>query len=260
MELFDTHFHWYTKPEPEIIVSEALKNDVKYLLCSGWDGNSSQEACKFANSFDTCWFSAGIHPHDAAKFDFNFTKFKKLAANKKCKAIGEVGLDYFYENSDKKSQLKVFESFTKLALETNQPLVIHCRDKDNIFDTYNETYNLMTDFVKDNGSFAIHCYTGNGHWLEKFLELGAYIGITGIITFPKASNVRELINIIPDNKLLLETDSPYLAPKPFRGKTNFPKYLTEVAKAVANERKSSVVKIADITTKNGFKFFNIINK
>jgi TatD DNase family protein len=257
MELFDTHFHWYDKPEPEIIVTEALENNVKYLLCSGWDEKSSLQASKFASSFENCWFSAGVHPHDASKFNFDFSGFKELTHHKKCKAVGEVGLDYFYENSDKKTQLKVFESFVKFALETNLPLVIHCRDKDNKFETYNETYNILYDFVKDNGTFAIHCYTGNGYWLEKFLALGAYIGITGIITFPKAVNIRDIVNIIPDNKLLLETDSPYLAPKPFRGKTNFPKYLIEVAKAVAVERNTSLENISDYTKQNAFNFFKI---
>ena len=257
MELFDTHFHWYDKPKPEIIVSEALVNEVKYLLCSGWDAKSSLQASRFADSFETCWFSAGVHPHDADEFNFDFSDFKELVAHKKCKAIGEVGLDYYYENSDKKSQLKVLESFTEFALESELPLVIHCRDKDDKFETYSEAYNILSDFVKDNGSFAIHCYTGNGYWLEKFLELGAYIGITGIITFPRAANIRDIVNIIPDNKLLLETDSPYLAPKPFRGKTNFPKYLPEVAKAVAFERKVSLDKIAEITTQNAFSFFKL---
>jgi TatD DNase family protein len=257
MELFDTHFHWYDKPEPEVIVTEALENNVKYFLCSGWDENSSIQASKFADSFENCWFSAGVHPHDASKFNFDFYKFKELANHEKCKAVGEVGLDYFYENSDKKSQLKVLESFTKFALETKLPLVIHCRDKDDKFETYNETYNILSDFVKDDGTFAIHCYTGNGYWLEKFLELGAFIGITGIITFPKAANIRDIVNIIPDNKLLLETDSPYLAPKPFRGKTNFPKYLIEIAKAVAKERNIPTSSLAENTTNNALNFFSI---
>ena len=257
MELFDTHFHWYDKPEPELIVTEALENNVKYLLCSGWDDKSSKQASKFASSFDNCWFSAGVHPHDASKFNFDFSIFKDITNHNRCKAVGEVGLDYFYENSDKKSQLKVFAGFAELALDTKLPLVIHCRDKDNKFETYNEIYNILKDFVKDNGKFAIHCYTGNGYWLEKFLELGAFVGITGIITFPKAVNIRDIVNIIPDDKLLLETDSPYLAPKPFRGKTNFPKYLSEIAKAVALERNTTVEQTAKITTQNAFNFFRI---
>ena len=257
MELFDTHFHWYGKPEPEVIILEASENEVKYLLNSGWNLESSTAASQFAESFENCWFSAGVHPHNASDFNFDFTPFKDLSKQEKCKAIGEVGLDYFYENSDKKSQLKVFEKFTEFALATDQPLVIHCRDKDDKFDTYNETYNIISDFVKNNGTFAIHCYTGNGHWLEKFLELGGYIGITGIITFPKASNIRDIIHLIPNNRLLLETDSPYLAPKPHRGKTNFPKYLPEVAKAVAKEKEIPIDNLAEFTTKNAFTFFKI---
>ena len=257
MKLFDTHFHWYGKPEPEQVFEEAVERNVEYMLCSGWDAESSKNASLLADKFENCWFSAGVHPHDADKFDFNFNPFSDLADHNKCKAIGEVGLDYFYENSDKKSQLKVLERFTEFALKIEKPLVIHCRDKENRFETYNETYNIIKDFVKDNGVFAIHCYTGNAHWLEKFLELGGYIGITGIITFPKAQNVRDLVNIIPDKNLLIETDSPYLAPKPYRGKTNFPKYLPEVAEAVAKERDSSIERIAELTTSNAFDFFKI---
>ncbi|MCF7791105.1 MAG: TatD family hydrolase [Victivallales bacterium] len=257
MELFDTHFHWYGKPEPQTIVDEAESSDVKYMLCSGWDSASSQNAAEFSEKFEGCWFSAGVHPHEASGFDFNFHPFKKLTSYKQCRAVGEVGLDYFYENSDRQTQLQVFEKFTEFALEVNKPLVIHCRDKENRNDTYIETFNVIKDFTKDNGKFGIHCYTGNGYWLEKFLDLGAYIGITGIITFPKAANLRDIINIIPDDKLLLETDSPYLAPKPYRGKTNFPKYLKYIASAVAKEKNNTVEKVAEVTTENAFNFFEL---
>ena len=116
---------------------------------------------------------------------------------------------------------------------------------------------LLKDFSRSGGRFAVHCFAGTPAWAEKFLELGAFIGITGIVTFPKAVNIHENIRIIPDERLLIETDSPYLAPVPYRGKTNNPGYLIKVAEKIASLRECPVEDIADITTANAFNFFNI---
>lgn len=257
MELFDTHFHWEEgQMSPHSISCEASNDGVKYLVCVGGDYQTSLESLKISHSLENCYFTAGVHPHNAGNQDWDMGKFSDLLKDDKCVAVGEIGLDYFYKNSAKDVQKKVFEDFCKLGKKTDLPLVVHCRDKDNCFEAYEEVYRILKNARIGSGKFVIHCYTGNLFWLEKFLDLGAYIGITGIVTFPKAENVREIVKHIPDDRLLLETDSPYLAPKPHRGKPNFPKYLKLVAEEVAKIKGMPLEKLAKITTKNAFKFYN----
>jgi len=257
MELFDTHFHWDKKMEPTVIVSEAQLNNVNFGVCIGADYSSSLLSKQFVESFENYWFAAGVHPHESSHFNEGLSQFKELFVNPKLVAVGEIGLDYFYDFSDKKSQLKTMEIFTECALKINKPLIVHIRDKDNKFDAFEESFQILKDFAKDNGTFVVHCFTGSNKWLDTFLELGAFIGITGMVTFPKAENIRKLINCIPDERLLLETDSPYLAPKPFRGKTNYPKYLIETAKKISEIKSIDLEVLADITTKNAKNFYGV---
>jgi len=258
MDLFDTHFHYEKGLSPQIIAQEAAAEGVKYLACVGGDYDSSLEAMRFAEAVENCWFTAGVHPHYAANERWDMDKFKTLLNHSKCKALGESGLDFYYENSAKEIQLQVFQCSCKLSASLHKPLVVHCRDKDSCFDSYNLVYDILSDYVSDGiPSFVVHCYTGNLEWMMKFLDIGGYIGITGIVTFPKAENVRELVSKIPDNRLLIETDSPYLAPKPFRGKTNYPKYLKYVAHEVAGIKGLTVEELAEITTENALNFYKI---
>jgi TatD DNase family protein len=257
MELFDTHFHCEEHLDPQLIAYEALDYEVKYLVCVGGDYQSSLESLKISRSLENVYFTAGVHPHYAGNEGWDMGKFSELLKDDKCVAVGEVGLDYFYENSAKDVQKKVFEDFCKLSKKMDFPLVVHCRDKDDCFEAYEEVYSILKSVGICNGKFVVHCYTGNLFWLEKFLTLGAYIGITGIVTFPKAENVRSIVKHIPDDRLLLETDSPYLAPKPHRGKPNFPKYLKLIAEEVAKIKDIPLEKLAEITTKNAFKFYNL---
>lgn len=257
MELFDTHFHWAGEISPHTIAKEAEENAVKYLACIGGDYNSSLDSMQFTEKVDNAYFSAGVHPHYAGNEVWDMYKFKVLLNKDKCLAVGEIGLDFYYENSEKNLQEKVFEYFCRLGAEMHMPLVIHCRDKDNCFDAYNLVYQILSNYVSEIPDFVVHCYTGNLAWMVKFLEIGGYIGITGIVTFPKADNVRELIPKIPDNRLLIETDSPYLAPKPFRGKTNYPKYLKYVAQEIAFLKGMEIEEIAEITTRNAINFYKV---
>ena len=257
MQLFDTHFHWDRKTKPDVIVEEGKQNCVDFAVCVGGDYESSVESSNFANTFDNYWFSAGVHPHEASKFKGDLACFNELFSSSKMVAVGEIGLDFFYGFSDRKSQLKVMEIFSERALELNKPIIVHCRDKNDKFDAYTESYQILKDFAKNGGKFVVHCFTGNGFWLEKFLELGAYIGITGIVTFPAAENVRSLVPVIPDQRLLIETDSPYLAPKPYRGKINFPKYLIKVAEKLAEIKQINIKELSEITTFNAMNFYKI---
>lgn len=256
MKLFDTHFHYYGETLPEEYILKAGNRGVKYLLAAGTDYSSSVTAQRFAESTDL-WFSAGVHPHESSDYTQSISMFDIFKGNNKLVAVGEIGLDYFYENSDRNSQRKVFRNFLNLASKWQKPVIIHCRDRDSSDVAYSDTFNILSEYISEIPSFVVHCYTGTITWAENFLDLGAYLGITGIVTFPKASNVREILSIIPDDKLLLETDTPYLAPVPHRGKTNHSEYLRDIAEFISKGKNTTLEQLAEITTRNAFKFFNI---
>lgn len=257
MKLFDTHFHYYKDCSPQEYFQAAEERGVGFLLAAAGNYDETLASKEFADEIESAWYASGVHPHQAGQFVDDISMFNDFKGLDKLVAVGEIGLDYFYENSGKEEQLKVFEDFLNLSLEWKLPAIVHCRDKENCDEAYEHAYGLLKDFAGSGGTFEVHCFTGTISWAEKFLELGAWLGITGIITFPKAQNVRDALKIIPDDRLLLETDSPYLAPVPFRGKTNHSMYLKEVAERAAQERGVSFDEIAAQTTANAFKFFNV---
>jgi TatD DNase family protein len=258
MELFDTHFHYYANDEEPLKYAEKARSaGIRYLLAVGAKYEESKLAKQFSSLIDDCWFSVGVHPHEASSFADGISMFDEFIGEPKLAALGEVGLDYFYENSGRDAQGRVFLAFCDLALKHNLPLIVHCRDKQDSEAAYNDAYPILRGFSEKGGRFVLHCFTGTRNWCVRFLELGAYISVGGIITFPKAANVRELLELIPDQRLLLETDSPYLAPIPYRGKRNHPEYLAVVAEHVARQKGVPVEKIAEMTTANAFNLFKI---
>jgi len=255
MELFDTHFHYYDKGQsPDEYYEEIKTPELKYLLAAGADFEESLAARRFAEEIENSWFSAGVHPHSATELK-NIKSFDEFKGHDKLVAIGEIGLDYFYDNSPRKIQRSVMEQFLLLALEWNLPAIVHLRDVDGKFDAYADGLTMLKDFARDGGNFVVHCFSGTPEWAEKFLELGAFLGVTGLVTFPRATNIRETLAVIPNERLLIETDSPYLAPVPYRGKTNNPGYVIKVAEKIAEERACSVEEIAELTTNNAMRLF-----
>ncbi|MCP3965764.1 MAG: TatD family hydrolase [Lentisphaerae bacterium] len=257
MKLFDTHFHFYGDQNQREYFDAIKIPELAYLLAAGGDFEGSVLARNFAEEIENSWFAAGIHPHSAEKEKNELKRFSEFRNHEKLVAVGEIGLDYFYDNSPRRCQREIMGHFLQLALEWQLPAIIHCRDADNKFDAYQDCHAMLSDFASDGGRFVVHCFSGTPHWAEKFMELGAFLGITGIVTFPKASNIRETLQVISDELLVIETDSPYLAPVPHRGKTNNPGYVIEVAKKIAEERSCSIEQIAELTTKNAFRLFNL---
>ncbi|MFA6717299.1 MAG: TatD family hydrolase [Victivallales bacterium] len=255
MELFDTHFHFYDKGHTPREYYDSIKiPELKYLLAAGADFEESCTARKFAEEIDNSCFAAGVHPHSAAEFK-DIEVFEEFKGHEKLAAVGEIGLDYFYDNSPRKIQRAVMERFLVLALDWKLPAIIHLRDADGKFDAYADGLAMIEDFAADGGRFVVHCFSGTPGWAEKFLELGAFLGITGIVTFPRAVNIRETLQVIPGERLLIETDSPYLAPVPYRGKTNNPGYVIKVAEKIASERGWTVEETAALTTSNALRLF-----
>ncbi len=259
IELFDTHFH----PAVGIVAEEYLRQlpAEKYkifMMAVGAGLEESLAAARFAENCDSAWFACGVHPHGAEEFNGDYNDFSsRFAGHGKLKAVGELGLDYFYDFTPRDLQKNVFKGFLQLALTWNLPAVVHIRDKEDTWNAYMEAWEILRDFAGAGGRFVVHCFAGSAMWAERFLELGAYIGVTGMVTFKKADNIRDVVKMIPHDRLLIETDSPYLAPVPFRGKENHPGLLPHVAEFTANFLNTDIAEFAALTTANAGRFFRI---
>jgi TatD DNase family protein len=249
--MFDTHLHTYKEDNFTEIYETAVKAGVHRFLLAGTNYQDCQLYSQLAQNFPGVYFGIGVHPHDAEQFEGIECYEKLLQANtNKVIAISEVGLDYFYERSNREAQKKVFIEFIKLANRSKLPVVIHCREAEA------DCYDILRQNPPKHG-LVLHCFTGSKTWAEKFLELGAYFSIGGVITFKKSENVREMFTAIPNDRFFLETDSPYLSPVPFRGKKNQPAHIPAIAEFVANLRGLSTQEIQTITNQNASKIFGV---
>ena len=274
MELFDTHFHFDGEESYENFLARcredlllAGKNfrrlpDKLRMLCAGSDFEESKIAMGFADNSPEVYFACGVHPHAAEEYCKLTTKvdFSIFKDHPKLLAIGEIGLDYFYDMSDRESQLTTLQEFLDLALKWDLPAMLHLRDKENIFDAYDDALTMLENFTGKGGRFVIHCYAGNREYAEKFLALGGFFGVTGMYTFKAAHNIREAISIIPTGRLLIETDSPYLAPVPFRGRSNTPGMVALVAQALGADRRMTPEEAAQTFADNAKNFYRINKK
>ncbi len=257
MEFVDTHFHGgeYLKDYAEYCREAADEGVRKLVLCSG-SLEESLCAADCAEENDAIYFAAGVHPHEAGAMCVDAAAFRIFAERRKFVAVGEIGLDFYYDTSERSVQQEVFASFLDLALELNVPALIHCRDKDDSFDAYDRTLELLTPFHAKGGRSLLHCFAGTRAYAEKFMELGALFGVGGMLTFKMADNIRDVISAIPAEHLVLETDAPYLAPVPFRGKPNHSRYIPLIARKLAWLKGISLEECAEITTRNASDFFH----
>ena len=269
MELFDSHFHYYGETSPveyfrnvmaEAAVppqSDAGVPEKLYLMAAGGDYLESCRSREFAQVIETAYFAAGVHPHNADKFLAEANDFAVFRGHPKLKAIGELGLDYFYEHSSRAEQMEVFRRFLELALAWDLPAIVHLRDKDGVWTAYEDGLALLTPFAAAGGRFVVHCFSGTPAWAEKFLALGACLGVTGLVTFNRADNIRETLAVIPDDRLLIETDCPYMAPVPLRGQRNEPAYIAYVCRKLAELREIDEEAAAEATFENGLRVFGL---
>ena len=258
MEIFDTHFHLPDEGDLGGYLAP-LPAEVNFrLMAVGGSAVSSRRAAEFAAGHPRVWSACGIHPHEAESFTGSTGEFRELAlSSPKIRAVGEIGLDYFYDFAPRPAQRRTLEAFLLLALELGLPAVIHCRDRAERRDAYRDCFAVLKDFAASGGRFEVHCYAGAPEDMERFLALGAFLGVTGMATFPKSADIRANLIRIPDDRLLLETDSPYLAPAPFRGRENHPALLPVIAEFAARERGTTPEELAELTTANGMRFFAI---
>ena len=256
IEFRDTHCHFESERQAAQITVAAQAVHVTGILGCASSIPDAEMLFRAASAQEGLFFAAGVHPHEAEGFDGKTDCFDRFRASGKLKAIGEIGLDFYYDFADHTSQQKVFEQMLDLALKMNLPASIHCRDKEDSSAAYDLAYDILKDYASAGGRFVIHSYSGTLPFMEKFAELGAWFGINGMITFRKAENIRELAKAYPQDKILLETDSPYLAPVPFRGKENTPAYIPLIAEKTAEVRQCSIEEIARITNQNTRDLFS----
>ena len=267
MHFFDTHFHYSGEASPGEYRSRILTGalaagvfpETLELNAVGGDFMESLRAREFAHAVPDCVFSAGVHPGSVERFTGKISDFDTFKDDPLLAAVGELGLDYYYAAETAPAQRKVFADFLQLALEWKKPAIVHLRDQGDD-SAFVDGMALLQDFTAAGGRFEVHCFTGDWKWGEKILELGGYIGVTGMVTFRKAENIRTIAQSVPADRLLLETDSPYLAPIPYRGKENHPGYLGLVAAEVAKLRDMSISDLCALTAANGRRFFGTENR
>ncbi len=251
--LADSHCHLENNNELEEVMARAEKAGVEYVLDAGSNIDHINEHLDIADRFNQVYAAAGAHPHQAKELAWVTAEdILRQTKHKKVIAIGEAGLDYYYDFAPKEAQIKLLKENVKAAQQSGLPLIIHNRDSDDdMIDVLGEAY----DKQKFKG--IIHCYSSSWKLAEKALNMGFYISASGIITFSNAEEIRANFAKIPMDKLLVETDAPYLAPVPKRGKINEPANVIFTAQKLAEIKKVTLEKMAEITTNNFKRLFEL---
>lgn len=252
--LFDTHAHMDDEAfdeDRDILLENIRNSEVSKFVNVGASLESSHNSVRLAEKYEFIYAAVGIHPHEAASIRPEHLKeIRDLTNHDKVVAIGEIGLDYYYDFAPREVQKKWFIEQINLAEELGLPYIIHSRD------ATKDTYDIVKEYTK-NTKFLLHCYSQSKEMVKEYVKLGAYISFAGTLTFKNAKNLKEAIKEVPLNRLLIETDAPYLSPVPMRGKRNNPMYVKYVAEEAAHLLGISYEKLCDITYHNAMEFFNI---
>ncbi len=255
IKLIDSHAHLNfpeLKSDLENVLQRASEGGVEKIICVGTTVEDSKDALELADKYPFIFASSGVHPHEASSItNKTYRELKKLASHKKVVAVGEVGLDYHYKHSPIEKQKETFASFIDLAREVNLPLIVHTREAEE------DTMEILRNRNASDAGGVIHCFSGSLEMAHKCMDMGFYISIPGIVTFKNAKNIHAVVKEIPIEKMLIETDSPYLAPVPFRGKTNEPAYVKHVAEKIAEIKNLSLEDVARITCLNSLSLFGL---
>ena len=248
--IFDTHAHYddkrFTDIETELFEGMPCHGVGKIVTC-GCDGESSQKALDLAEKYPFVFAAVGIHPGNV---DSNtpIEEIANLAKNKKCIAIGEIGLDYYWVQDNKEAQKNIFEAQIKLAKELNLPIIVHDRD------AHADTLEILKKY-KPKG--VVHSFSGSVEMAEEILKLGMYLGIGGVITFKNARKLPDVVKMMPADKFVLETDAPYLTPVPYRSKLNHSAMIYLTAEKIGELRNASPKEILKTTFANACNLFNL---
>ena len=249
MTLIDTHAHIYYddySKRIDDVIRAATDNGVEKIISIGVDLKSSEECIKLAEKYESVYATCGIHPHESEKAPKGYLyELEQFYKHPKVVAVGEIGLDYYYDFSDRKTQRKIYQEQLEMANSLDIPAVVHCRESDD---------DILSG-IQESGhkSGVIHCFASNLDFAEKILDTGFHLSFTGMITFVK--DLEEVVREVPLSKMMVETDSPYLTPKPFRGKKNQPAYVLHVAEKIAQLKDIKLEEVIDSTTKTAYSLF-----
>ena len=251
--LIDSHAHLEMKEfdhDREKVVERARQAGVGFVITVGTNLMLSRKAVELAHKHENIYATVGIHPHDVAKADYNtFEDIRKLVHRKKVVAYGEIGLDFFRNISPQEKQLDMFGRQLELASELKLPVIIHDRD------AHEQTLKMVKASGVRRGVF--HCFSGDYVMAKQCIDLGFYISVPGVVTYGKAKIIQDVVKQVPLSSILLETDAPYLAPIPHRGKRNEPSFIIHTAKKIAELKSLSLEEVAQATTQNAKNLFQI---
>lgn len=254
-KFIDSHAHLDDKAfdeDREELIDTLKENDIEVVLDPGSDLDSSKAAVELADKYPFIYAAVGCHPHDSKFMNVDTMDiFRELAKNKKVIGIGEIGLDYFYDNSDRETQKIWFREQIRLAKELDMPYIVHDRE------AHEDVFKIMKEEKYDGTRGILHCYSSSVEMAREFMKLGFFISLGGPVTFKKSKTPKLVAREVPLDRILIETDSPYLTPEPFRGKRNEPKYVKYVAEEIARIKEIPVDAVAKKTAENFRKLFNL---
>lgn len=251
--MIDTHTHINCIEEISVedIIKNALDNGVEKLIVPAAYPTDIEVVKELAQKYENVYGLLGVHPSEVKGWnDVLIDKIKEYSKSSKIVGIGEIGLDYYWDKSFNDLQKEVFIKQIKLANELNFPISVHDRE------AHKDTFDILTEYNK-NSAVVMHCFSGSVEFMKECVKQGWYIAIGGVVTFKKAIKMKEVAKEVPLDKLLLETDAPYLTPVPYRGKTNQPAYVKYVAEEIASIREISFEEVDEITTQNAKKVFSL---
>ncbi len=247
--MIDTHSHIDMLQTPEAEINAALEAGVEKIIIPGVEPDTFDKITEFIDKYDNVYGCIGVHPSEAQKFtDDTAKKIALLAHHPKMVGIGEIGLDYYWDKTFVDVQKKVFKTQIEIAMSMNLPVVVHDRE------AHLDTFNILKE--ANYNKVLMHCFSGSVEFAKECVNLGWYLGIGGVVTFKNARKMKDVVKEIPIENLVLETDAPYLTPHPFRGEENAPKYLTLIAKEIANLKDLTLDFVQKQTTKNAETIFN----
>lgn len=256
--MIDTHAHLNDPKfagDLDDVLARAKKAGVERIVVCGYDLPSSRTAVEMAERYESVYASVGVHPHDASHFDdHTLTELKELSRCSKVIAIGETGLDFHYNFSPREAQNEAFKAHVALAGELGLPIIVHSRESNF------EALQVLRETTANIWGCVFHCFSGDEHFAREVLGMGFYIGIGGPITYKASEKLRKVVEMCPCDRLLLETDCPYLAPVPHRGKRNEPAYVRYVLEEVARVKGITFEELEEITTANARELFTRMDK
>lgn len=250
----DTHSHLFNQYYDNIeeIINKCKDNNIKRIIVSGVDMKSNKEVLELVNKYDMVYGSIGFHPTELKDFSYdNLDWLEEHINDNKIVAVGEIGLDYHYDDTDKELQTEVLKRQLEIAKKYNKPIIFHSRD------AIRDTYDVLKEY-KLKGS--IHCYSGSVEMAQEFIKLGYMIGVGGVVTYKNGRVLKEVVKEIPLSYILLETDAPYLSPEPYRGTRNDSSNIMEIAKVIAELKDTSILEVSRVTTLNAEGLFDFFSK